>query len=132
MRKEIQKRRKTSRGINMDASETIASIIIFSLLFSIGFATCYALTSVFHQTIAGEGFLTYTGMVEIKSIDIISSSQLEASFNILEANNYTIQVSINQHIYQKQATWNIGIESLIFNVTFPESPFEIAIKVLET
>lgn len=116
----------------MDSSETIASIIIFSLLFISGFATCYALTSIFHQTIAGEGFLTYTGTVEIKSIDIISSSELETSFNILQANNYTIKVSINQDSYEEQVTWNIGIQSLIFTVTFPESPFEITVKVLET
>lgn len=115
----------------MDASETLASIIIISFLFSLGFATCYALTSVFHQTIAGEGFLTYTGTVEIKSIDIISHSELQTSFNVLQANNYTVQVSINQDTYEEQVTWNIGIHSLIFNVTFPESPFEIAIKVLE-
>jgi len=116
----------------MDSSETIASIIIFSLLFSIGFATCYALTSVFHQTIAGEGFLTYSGTVEIKSIDIISSSELQTSFNILQSNNYTVNVSINEDNYQEQVSWNIGIQSLIFNVTFPESPFEIVVKVLES
>lgn len=115
----------------MDTPETIISVIIGIALFCTGFGICYTFNPVWHEIIAGEAFLTYTGNAEIRTIDIVTSSQLETTFNILQANNYSIQITINQDEYEQWQSWDIGIHTLRFNVTFPNPPFDIKIKVLE-
>lgn len=114
-------------------SETVISTILLFLLFLAGFATYHVFAmTIWHQTIASQAFLTYSGNAEITDINIINASALRITFNILKEGDYMIQLTVNQNNYVKQKSWNIGIETLLFNVTFPESPFEIAIKVLET
>jgi hypothetical protein len=114
-------------------SETVISTILLFLLFFAGFGTYHVFAmTIWHQTIASQGFLTYSGNAEIMDITIINTSALRLTFNILKEGNYILQLTINQKNYEEQVSWNIGIETLLFNVTFPESPFEIAIKVLET
>jgi len=102
------------------------------LLIASSIATVVSASTLFFyvKKIAGQGFIEYTGNVEIKSI-AFEPSNLKLGVDVAKAGTYSIELTINDVLYTKSQTWSIGSYTVEFAVTYPPAPFKVSISISE-